>query len=224
MQTKFIRKDFDPGRGHPGDQVIDYEGGIQSLGLFRKQANRHTLGPHFLRTEYDEESPSHLILHFEAKPEVNLLHLTPIVDRLAWACWVQACKEESAYFARHSAIRTWIRARENYSLLDGHRLSDSPGDRAPALSVIPEANVRRALSSWARSVVWNLDHTGYILSVFPIMQAGIEGPVEIMVSFKAPDRDDELTLLTTSFQKALTKELERLSRAAHIPSEPTQWP
>lgn len=169
MQTKFIRKDFNVEEGHPGDRSNDYDGGIQALGLFRKQANRKTLGPHFLHTEYDDDSTTHLFVHFAAKPEVNLVALSPLVDRFAYACWLQGIEEERDHCARYPAIRSWVMSRVLYSLLDGKPLPDGTTEVAfDAAS--PPASIRRTLIHWARDAAWNLEHRHYIRRVFPVNQ------------------------------------------------------
>jgi hypothetical protein len=189
MQTKFIRKDFDVDKGHPGDQTIDYESGIQALGLFRKQANRKTLGPHFLHADYDDDSTTHLFVHFAAKPEVNLVALSPLVDRFAYACWLQGNREQHDHYARHPAIRSWGGPRVLYSLLDGKPFPD--GTMEVALdAALPPASIRRALVHWARDLAWNLEHTRYIRSVIPANQKGVEGPTMLQVAFHAPHPDD----------------------------------
>jgi hypothetical protein len=223
VQTKFIRKDFECSSGHPGDGYVDYEWSVQTLRLFRRKASRETLGADFLHTEYDHDSTTHLIVHFAAKPEVNILHLSAAIDQLSTACWHEANKQLGEHYSRHGAIRQWSRATMKYSLLDGRRLSDGNTESVPETG-LPEARIRLALASWARDTAWNLDHTGYVRVVTPIKQGGTTAPTAIQVSFHAPHQRDELAHLVESFENALATEMRRLSCVDDAFSSPTPWP
>ena len=226
MHAKSIRQDFDFSIGsHPGDRASEFDWGMLTMAIFRKRASRRTLGPDFLGTVYDDDSPSHLIVHFADKPDVNLVTLSSAVERLLVACRHEAKNEMGAFDRRGLAQILGIAC---FSLADARRLpplAKPAGDEvAPGEEGI---EARRALLRWMRDTAWRWHPDGVVRHVHWLNHPNTKVPAVASCAFSAPypNGDDSLLgLLIVRYQRALGVELDRLSHGSAESTQPTPWP
>jgi hypothetical protein len=228
MNTKFIRQDFDFSRdSHPGDRGVEHDWDMLTMAIFRKRANHQTLGRNFLHTVYDDDSVSHLIVHFAGKPDVNLVALGSAVQRLIVACRNEAAGEIDAFHKRgvSHVLRT-----EYFSLADARRLprlARATGSEAALPDEERDVAARRALLRWMRDTTWRWHPDGFVRDVQWVNHPNSEVPAVASCGFSAPYRNGDtglLELLIARYQRALEMELNRLSREHAASTQPTPWP
>lgn len=226
MHTKSIRWDFDFSIGsHPGDRSVDYGWGMQTMAIFRKRAHRQTLGRDFLEAVYDDESPSHLIIHFANTSSVNLVFLSAAVERLVVACRGEANDEMNAFSKRNSGPQ--LSGYERFSLVDASRLPEARDHGVSTVSEQGDVEARRALLRWMRDTAWRLHPEGYVGSIQWLNHPGTYVPAVALCNFYAPfpNRDSApLEKLVVRYQRALRTELERVSCGRASATQPTPWP
>lgn len=228
MHTKFIRQDFDFSiDSHPGDRAVEYDWGMLTMAIFRKRATRQTLGRDFLCTVYDDDSPSHLIVHFADRPEVNLVTVSSAVERLLVACTKEAKDEMEAFHRRGLAQ---ILGTAHFSLADARRLQHL-AKAAVSEAAVPgeegDIEARRALLRWMRDTTWRWHPDGLVSDVYWLNHPNSKVPAVASCGFHAPYPNGDaglLELLIVRNQRALAAELDRLSRGLGASTQPTPWP
>jgi hypothetical protein len=228
MHTKFIRQGFDFSiDSHPGDRAVEYDWDMLTMAIFRKRATHQTLGRDFLRIVYDDESPSHLIVHFAGRPGVNLVTLSSAVERLLVACRNEA-KDELEAFDRRGLAE--ILGTAHFSLTDARRLPSLPKAAASEAVVPSDAGgieARHALLRWMRDTTWRWHPDGLVRHVHWLNHPNSKVPAVASCGFSAPYSDGDtgrLELLIARYQRALGMELNRLSRGHATSTQPTPWP
>jgi hypothetical protein len=227
MDTKFIRQNFDFSRdSHPGDRGVEHDWDMLTMAIFRKRDTRQTLGRDFLRIAYDDESPSHLIVHFADKPGVNLGTLSSAVDRLRLAC--NEARDELDSFHRRGLSH--VEQTEHFSLADARRfpgLGRGTGSEAAVPGEEGDIAVRRALLRWMRDTTWRWHPDGFVRYVQWVNHPNSKVPAVASCGFSAPYQNGDLgplELLIVRYQRALGMELDRLSRGQATSTQPTPWP
>lgn len=227
MNTKFIRQDFDFSKeSHPGDRAGEHDWDMLTMAIFRRRATHQTLGRHFLCTVYDDESPSHLIVHFADKPDVNLVTLGSAVERLRVACTNEAKDELDAFHRRGLAE---ILGTAHFSLTDVRRLPLARviGDETAASTEQCDIEIRRALLRWMRDTMWRWHPDGLVRYVEWSNYPNTKVPAVASCGFSAPYPNGDnglLELLIARYQRALGVELGRLARGHAASTQPTPWP
>lgn len=227
MNTKFIRQDFDFSKdGHPGDRAVEHDWGMLTMAMFRRRATHQTLGRHFLCTAYDDDSPSHLIVHFASKPDVNLVALGSAVERLRIACANEARDELDAPHRRGLAE---ILGTAHFSLADANRLplaGKATGSEAAVPTDERDIEARRALLRWMRDTTWRWQPDGLVRYVEWSNYPNTKVPAVASIGFSAPYPNGDnglLEMLIARYQRALGVELSRL-RGHAASAQPTPWP